>query len=178
MADLTDTLSGWDSLENTTAANGYIPPSANDISYSSISGGGSSSEIPTFLSAGSSILGGIGSYMQGQEESGADEYNASLSLIEGKFNVDNIDMQESEILSTQKAMYARAGVEQSGSVLDTALNTATNYEYDKQVATFNAQSQANVDEYNAKMAKSKGEMGLAEGLIKGAATLLPLAMAA
>ena len=30
MAGLTDTLSGWDALEDTTAASGYIPPSDRD----------------------------------------------------------------------------------------------------------------------------------------------------
>lgn len=150
----------------------YNPPTDTEVATSSISN--PSSGLPSagsILGAGASILGGIGSYMQGQEEAGADEYNASLALQQGQFNVKEIGSSEESTLSTQKAMYAKAGVEQSGSVLDTALNTATNYEYDKQVATFNAQSEANMDNYEAKMAKSQGEMGLAEGLLGGASKL-------
>ena len=128
-------------------------------------------QVPTFLKAGGSVLSGIGTYMQGQEEAGADEYNASLALQEGAFNVQQLGEQETQALSTQKAMYAKAGVEQSGSVLDTALNTATQYEYSKQVAEFNAQSKANMDVYEANAAKSQGEMGLAGGLLQGAETL-------
>ena len=45
-------------------------------------------------------------------------------------------------------------------------------EYDKQVAMFNAQSAANMDEYEAKMAKSKGDMGLSMGILGAAVSLL------
>ena len=118
----------------------------------------------TITSAFGSILQGVGGYMQGQEEAGADEYNASLALMQGEFNVEQIGLSEGETLSTQKAMYAKAGVEQSGSVLDTALNTATNFEYDKQVATFNAQSAANNDKYEAAVAKQQGAFALGAGV--------------
>jgi hypothetical protein len=52
--------------------------------------------------------------------------------------------------------------------LDTALATATQYEYSKQVATYNAQSQANMDTYEAKVAKEQGNLALAGGLLGGA----------
>jgi hypothetical protein len=124
------------------------------------------------FSAGASVMAGVGVYMQGQEMAGADEYNASLELMEGTFNVEQIGMEEGSTLSTQKAMYAKSGVEQSGSVLDVALNTATEYEYSKQVANYNAQSAANMDNYEAAMAKSKGKMGLAEGILGAVGKLI------
>ena len=151
----------------------YTPPSNYDISASSITG--SASGMPSagsVLGAGASILGGIGSYMAGQETAGADEYNASLALMQGQFQVEQIEGEETDTLSTQKAMYAKAGVAQSGSVLDTALQTATQFEYSKQVATYNAQSAANMDIYEGKVAKSQGEMELATGLLKGVGSLL------
>lgn len=158
----------------------YTPPDTSTMStdFTALSYGGytpASSGLPSaglMLGAGASILGGIGSYMQGQEMAGADEYNASLALMQGQFQVEQIGEEEKQTLSTQKAIYAKAGVEQSGSVLDTALSTATQYEYSKEVATFNAQSQANMDEYEAKAAKSQGEMGLAMGLLGGVSKLL------
>ena len=165
MADLTDTLSGWDALEDTTSANGYIGPSDSSLSSNPMA------NVGTYLQAGGDILSGIGGYMQGQETASADEYNASLALIQGQFENQQLGLEESQTLGTQKAMYAKAGVELSGSVLDTALQTATNFEYDKQVVDFNSQSQANVDEYDAKMAKSQGDFALASGLLKGATSL-------
>ena len=120
-----------------------------------------------FMSAGSDILGGIGSFIQSREIAGADEYNAQLALMQGKFNVDQIGLQEVEMLSTQKAMYAKAGVEMAGSPLDTALHTATNFEYDKQIANFNAQSAANMDRYKAEVAKNQGDFALGQSLLKG-----------
>jgi hypothetical protein len=171
------TLTAWNNIQNDDLS-GYDPSPVDNMSSSSLTlsnPGGFSMSMPSagsVLRAGSSILGGIGAYMQGQEEAGADEYNASLALQEGVFQVQQIGKEEGQTLSTQKAMYAKAGVEQSGSVLDTALSTATQFEYSKQVATYNAQSAANVDNYEAAMAKSQGKMGLAMGLMGGASKLL------
>ena len=124
------------------------------------------------LTAGSDVLGGIGSLLQGQETQMADEYNANLAIQQGQFNVEQLNVSEVSTLSTQRAAYAKAGVMQSGSVLDTALATATQFEYSKDIATYNAQSQANMDNYLGKEAKSQGEMGFAGGLLKAANSLL------
>ena len=166
MSFLDDNLPDFSSLS--LPEDGMIFAPSTPSSTSSPSTG---NNVPTFLKAGGDVLSGIGAYMQGQEEAGAYEYNASLALMEGKFNVEQINLDETQTLSTQKAMYAKAGVESSGSVLDTALNTATQFEYSKQVENFNAQSKANMDIYEAKMAKSKGQFGLATGLLEGAGTL-------
>ena len=92
--------------------------------------------------------------------------------MQGQFNVEQLNVSEVSTLSTQRAAYAKAGIMQSGSVLDTALQTATQFEYSKQVATYNAQSAANMDIYEGKVAKSQGEMELATGLLKGVGSLL------
>ena len=127
------------------------------------------------MSAGSDILSGIGKYMQGQESAKAYKYNAGIALQQGQFQVEQIGKEEVSTLSTQKAMYAKAGVEMSGSPIDTALNTATNFEYSKQIATYNAQSAANMDNYEAAVAKQQGEFGLASG-IAGAAMGIGMAL--
>lgn len=146
-----------------------VPTATNPIPAAS-----SSLPIGNMISAGGDIISGIGGYMQGQEEAGADEYNANLALMEGQFQVEQIGEEESETLATQKAMYAKAGVEQEGSVLDVAMSTATQYEYSKQVAMFNAKSAATMDNYEAAMAKSKGDFALAGGLLSGAGALMGL----
>lgn len=134
-------------------------------------GGINMGQVGSFMSAGGDILGGIGGYIQGQEVAGADEYNANLALEQGQFQVEQIGLKEASTLATQKAIYAKAGVEAVGSPLDVALNTATNFELDKQVANYNAQSAANMDNYEAAMAKQKGEFALASGLMQGGTSL-------
>jgi hypothetical protein len=168
MADTISDISGWtlteDNLSESNTAP-YTPPEFTSPSGPSIPFG-------NIIGAGASVMAGVGAYMQGEEMAGAYEYNASLALMKGQFEVEEISGKEEETLSTQKAMYAKSGVEQSGSVLDVALDTATNYEYDKQVATFNAESAANMDNYEAAMAKSKGQMGLATGILGAVAKLI------
>lgn len=176
MADLfsiDDVMSDFSNLSLTPTQSGsdQVPLDNLDVNGLNVTSNSNNSNIPTpsigagtLTSAFGSVIQGIGGYMQGQEEAGADEYNASLALMQGEFNVQNIGLQEGETLSTQKAMYAKAGVEQSGSVLDTALNTATNFEYDKQVATFNAKSAANMDQYEARVAKQQGGFALGAGI--------------
>lgn len=135
-------------------------PSSSGINYGQVVG------------AGASLMGGIGKYMQGEETEKADEYNANIALMKGTFDVEQLGLEEASMLSTQRAQYARAGVEMSGSVLDVALSTATQFEYSKQVANFNAQSEANMDIYEGKVAKSQGEMGLATGILGAVSKLI------
>ena len=167
------------SLTPAQSGSDQVPLDNLNVSGLNVTSNSSNSNIPTpsigagtLTSAFGSVIQGIGGYMQGQEEAGADEYNASLALMQGQFNVEQIGLQEGETLSTQKAMYAKAGVEQSGSVLDTALNTATNFEYDKQVATFNAKSSANMYNYEAQVAKQQGSFALGSGIAEGLLSLI------
>lgn len=165
-SDTIGDVSGWNLTEDNLSESNTAPYTPPEFSSPSPS-------MPwNVASAGASVMAGVGAYMQGQEMAGAYEYNASLALMEGTFNVEQIGMEESSTLSTQKAMYAKAGVEQSGSVLDVALNTATQYEYSKQVADFNAKSAAAMDNYEAAMAKSQGKMGLAEGILGAVGKLI------
>jgi hypothetical protein len=92
--------------------------------------------------------------------------------MKGTFDVEQLGLEESSMLATQRAVYARAGVEMSGSPLDVALSTATQFEYSKQVANFNAQSQANMDEYEGKVAAQQGEFGLATGILGAVGKLI------
>jgi hypothetical protein len=172
-----DLLDAWNNIDNGNieGITNYSIPSQTDINSSSIAGGGSPGiPIGSAISAGASILGGIGGFLQGTETQQADDYNASLAIQAGQFQVEEIDSNETQTLSTQKAMYAKSGVELSGSVLDTALATATEAEYSKEIATYNAESQANMDRYSGEVAKQQGEIALAGGLLKGAGSLLSL----
>lgn len=160
-----DPLQAFDSL-NLSPYNG---PSDENVADSSIvNSSGFSIGTGTLISAASSGLGAWGSLLAGSETQGADDYNAQLALEQGQFEVNDLDTSEADTLSTQKAMYAKAGVTMSGSPLDTAVNTASGYEMDKQIATYNAQSKANEDTYLGKVAQSQSEIKAGQQLLSGA----------
>lgn len=152
------------------------------------SSGGGFSGYGDLLSAGGDIMAGIGSLEQGFEINDAYAYNARVlqeqaQIVEasGALKIQQIGTSEEEMLGTQKATYARAGVTMSGSPTDTMLQTATNAEYDKLIVKYNAdvsaanmKSQASLDTYYGKMAKAKGEMQFGQSLLKGGMALLPL----
>lgn len=172
-----DDLQMWDSLamdagRESNPLSSYAGPSSAQVADSSIFGGGSNPSLGmgSFLKLGSSILGAYGSLLQGSEIAGADEYNAQLALEQGQFEISDLDVAEAETLSTQKAMYAKSGVAMTGSPLDAATQTAYGYEMDKQIATYNTQSRANMYNYQGKVAKSQGEIKAGEQLLEGAAT--------
>lgn len=128
------------------------------------------------LKEGGNLLSSYGIFEQGQEISGADEYNANLAIQEGDFDVQNLDTQETELLSTQRALYTKAGVALSGSALDVMLKSATQAEMDKSVANFNAQSKANEYDYQAKVAKAQAGFKSGENLISGGLKILSSAI--
>lgn len=125
------------------------------------------------LALGLNVLGtglkAYGQYEQGQEIAGAYEFNAALTLQGLDYDIGRIDVAEGEYGGTQKAMYAKAGVTMSGSPLDVMLKTATNFELDKQVANYNAQSKVAMDNYKASQAKKQAEFDSVGTLISGAA---------
>lgn len=170
-------LAQWNSLATSAGdqegnLSPYSSPSAAQISDSSIVNSGGSSFGPgQMMNIGSSILGAFGALTAGDAQDKAYEYNAQLALQMGEFEVQDLDTAEADTLSTQRAMYAKAGVTMSGSPLDTATHTAYGYEMDKQIATYNAQSKANMDEYMGKMAKSQAQVKAGESLLQGAASL-------
>ena len=68
-------------------------------------------------------------------------------------------------------MYAKSGVTQSGSPLDTALASAAGFELDKQIANYNTQSKANMLDYEGKMAEKNAKSQATMQLLEGAGTM-------
>lgn len=176
--DLFNSLSGIQPLQpyNTSVIDDTSP---NDLTLSSIDASTSPSSMPG-LGSGmgvlGSFLGAYGDIIQGQEQQKAYEYNADLALQQGQFDLDKLEASEHDTLSTQKAMYAKAGVTMSGSPLDTALNTASQFEMDKQITNYNTQSKANMDIYKGKVAKQQSEFKAGMAILSGV-TDLAFAMA-
>ena len=112
-----------------------------------------------------------GTLQVGKEVKAADEYNAALVREQGVMEQYQIDKAEVSLLSTQRAMYAKSGVTQSGSPLDTALASAAGFELDKQIANYNTQSKANMLDYEGKMAEKNAKSQATMQLLEGAGTM-------
>lgn len=170
--DLFNSLAGTSPLNSFSSSSIDSIPSG-DLTLSAVDSSGNLTmpSLGTALKAGGSILGAFGDIMAGDESQQADEYNAQLALEQGQFELRNLDTAETDTLSSQHAIYAKAGVTMSGSPLDTAINTASQFEMDKQITNYNAQSKANMLQYEGKVAKQKGEFAAAESLLTGAAGL-------
>lgn len=127
------------------------------------------------LAAGFGILGtglkAFGQYQQGQQIAGADEYNAALAIQGSEYDIGRIDVAEKDMSGTQAAMYAKAGVTMSGSPLDVMLKTATNFELDKQVSNYNAQSKAAMLRYEGAQAKKQADFNAGSTLLSGALSI-------
>ena len=109
----------------------------------------------------------FGSLQEGKQIQQADEYNAQLALEQGEMDVFQIEKEEAGLTSTQKAMYAKAGVTMSGSPLEVMLQSATNYEMDKATAKYNAESKANMYRYEGRVARTQGKFNAIKTLLGG-----------
>jgi hypothetical protein len=153
--------------DSVDSGSGYASVPTADQLTPTVDSSGNSLTLPQGLQAGGSLLSIAGDIISGDESQQADDYNASLALMQGQFNVNKLDLSETNTLSTQKAMYAKSGVEMSGSPLDTQLNTASQFEMDKQIETYNAASAANMDTYEGKVAKQQSEFKAAGDALQG-----------
>ncbi len=146
----------------------------------------SSGAIPTEITALGDIFQGAGDLMVGAETQNAYNYNSAIlanqaqeALTAGELTVEEIDAAEKVLLSTQKAMYAKAGVTSHGSPTDVALETATNFEFDKLVTTYNAkvaasnlESKAALEKYYGQVAANKAQFNMGQALLKGGMALM------
>lgn len=123
------------------------------------------------IKMGGTFLGAYGDILAGNQRNEASQYNAQLALQQEGFAIDKLDKAEVSILSTQKAMYSKAGVAMTGSPLDVALKTATNFEMDKQITKYNAQSRANMYQYEGALAQSQGQIKAGMDLLSGGAAM-------
>jgi hypothetical protein len=138
--------------------------------------------IETALLATAVIGTGIqsyGAYREGQDAKEAAKYNASVAreeagMIEqsGALDAERQRKQVSRLIGTQKAAYGAAGVELTGSVLDTMINTAAEGELDAAIIDYNAKTRArgamSQAAYDEKLAEIYGR----SGTTKAAGTLL------
>ena len=125
------------------------------------------------------VIQGVGGLMQGFEIQDAYDYNAGILdqqaeqvMVAAGLQEEEIGTAESEMLGTQKAMYAKAGVTMSGSPTDVALQTATNFEFDKLVTDYNAKVKESYLQSEANMSKMYGKEAATQGMFKMGSSLL------
>jgi len=138
--------------------------------------------VSSIMGAAGGTVSGVGQYAQGLESSYAYKYNARLSEIQaqeaqlaGDIELQRIEESGVSLESTQRMMYAKAGVMQTGSAVDVVLKSAADVEKDKMISEFNTAvgvrdylSQAEQSKNSAKMAKVGGTIGLIGGILGGA----------
>lgn len=165
----------------------WYNPSAGD----SLMGGSSFSpnytgDIMKGIGTGVSMF---GEYEQGVAEKGAFDFNATLDEFSaqateaaGAETQREIGIGEESMLSTQRAIRAKSNVTQSGSPLDTALVTASNFEMSKSIASYNTQiqalkyrSQASQDQFYGQQAVNKSNTQMASTLMSGVGSIIGLA---
>lgn len=167
-----------DDFYNAFADAGLVAQDPFSGSYSDSSGNTPSplnlGNLGKGLSLGSSILGGFGAMQIGNEEAGAYEYNANLALEQEKVDLDKLSREETILGGEQRAGYLKAGVTLSGSALDVMVQSASQVELDKQITHYNAQSKADMYNYEAQVAKNQGKFKMGESLLSGGIGLLGL----
>ena len=108
-----------------------------------------------------------GSMMQGKARQSADNYNADLAEQQGAYEVAKLAEREESLNSTQRAMYAKAGVAMSGSPLEVMIKSRSDFEMDKAAAKYNSESKANMLRYEGKQAKTAGMFNAGNALLQG-----------
>jgi hypothetical protein len=131
----------------------------------------------------------FGEYEQGIAEKSAydfnatlDEYSAEAEKVAGAETQREIGIGEESMLSTQRAMYAKAGVTESGSPLDVMLQSASNAEMTKSIANYNSaikelqyKSKASQDKYYGQQAQEASQFQMANTLLSGVGSIIGLA---
>jgi len=131
----------------------------------------------------------FGEYEQGQAakdsfnfNSTLDEFSAQATEAAGAETQREIGIGEESMLSTQRAIRAKSNVTQSGSPLDTALVTASNFEMSKSIASYNSkikelqyQSRASQDQFYGQQAVNKSNTQMASTLMSGVGSIIGLA---
>jgi hypothetical protein len=120
-----------------------------------------------------------GSYREGQDAKAASQYNANVAreqaaMIEqsGAMDASRQRKQVSRLIGTQKAGYAGAGVELSGSPLDAMIYTAAEGEMDAQIIEYSSRIKSQGLLSQAKYDERLGDIYARSGMVRAGGTLL------
>ena len=124
--------------------------------------------VPTLLTGVSAGLQAFGAYKEGKDTKSA--YDTAASEVEqaGFITQRQMNEQETSLLSTQTALYAKSGVKMTGSPLEVELQSQTDMEFDKMVAQWNTEVKAQNLRAEGAAAESASQLKIGETLIGGA----------
>jgi hypothetical protein len=159
------------------------------MDYSPSSSGFSFGDAGMLLKGAGTAISMFGEYQQGQAQKEAFDFNATLedfsaeaTKVAGEQEQASIESGEESMLSTQRAITAKNNVTMSGSPLDAALVTASNFEMDKAVADYNNkikvlqyQSKASQDRYYGQVAQNESRTKMASTLMSGIGSIVGMA---
>ena len=130
-----------------------------------------------------------GEYQQGQAQKDAFDFNATLDEFSAEatktagIETDReIGIGEASMLSTQRAITAKNNVTMSGSPLDAALVTASNFEMSKATADYNSKikelqyrSKASQEQFYGQQAQEASMFKMGETLMSGVGSIIGIA---
>jgi len=132
------------------------------------------------LSAVGGIMGAMGQAQAGKDAQKAEEYNAGVLRanaqavqLANKYEIAQIDAYKKRFLSQQQAGYGASGVKSSqGSPLDVMIDSAANFEMEKMLSKYNAQTQAAQQQNEANQRIKMGKAAVRAGNAQATSTLL------
>lgn len=138
------------------------------------------SALPLILMAAGTTMSAIGQVRAGKQQAAAEEYNARVAESQIKAvqtasasEQAKLNRQKSQMLSSQRAAYAKAGVRlDEGSPLEVMADTATEYELDLATSRYNANVQTNQLQSEANYRRQVGKQAKMSGYYGAGATLL------
>ena len=113
-------------------------------------------------------LSAYGQYRSGQAQEAAYKYNAAATEEKGKYEEARSREKLRHLLGTQRALYAKAGVDiTSGSPLLTLMNTATEGEVEALNIRRGYQTESKLQKYYGKQAAISGYYGAGSTFLSG-----------
>lgn len=122
---------------------------------------------PYIVGAGAAVS-AFGSYKSGQAQASAGKYNAKLATQQAAQNEETVRNRLRKLLASQRALYAKAGVDlSSGSPVSVLAETAAEGERDALIVRYGGQAEAAQQKMYASSAKTAGIMGGIGTLLTG-----------
>lgn len=124
------------------------------------------------LTAAEAISSGIQANQQAKYNARVSEMNAEAARRNAELEKYKTERRKKQMLSHQKALYAKAGVKFEGSPLEVLADTAAQYDLDKSIINYNSNVAYSRNMYEANFQRYAGKQRRTAGFIKGATTLL------
>jgi hypothetical protein len=131
------------------------------------------------LTVVSGLTSAYGAYSSGKAQKSAEKYNAAVARQEGEIARRQADIdiarkkkEATRYRARQEVLYAKAGVQQTGSPLEVMTDTAAEFIFDEMILDYNAKVSQSRATSQAQYHEMLGSQYYKEGLTKAGTTLL------